>query len=109
MMRRLIVPLAVLVAIAIPGAAHAAAPASAAAATGGLSIDFSGGGMFTDRMLQIIALITILSVAPSGFQLTQEVVALIQAIEAAFTAGQTPASHQETVASALGAHLAKTA
>jgi hypothetical protein len=52
---------------------------------------------------------TILSVAPSGIQLTQEVVALIQAIEAAFTAGQTPASHQETVASALGAHLAKTA
>jgi hypothetical protein len=52
---------------------------------------------------------TILSVAPSGIQLTQEVVALIQAIEAAFAAGQTPATHQQAVASALGAHLAKTA
>jgi len=40
-------------------------------------------------------------------QLTQEVVALVQAIEAAFTAGQTPATHQQAVASALGAHLAK--
>jgi len=69
MMRRLIVPLAALVALAIPGAAHAAAhtatAASAAAAAGGLSIDLSGGGLFTDRMMQIIALITILSVAPS--------------------------------------------
>jgi len=55
--------------------------------------------------LQILQ--TILSVAPSGIQLTQEVVALVQAIEAAFSAGQTPASHQEAVATALGAHLAK--
>jgi len=59
----------------------------------------------TMNFLQIIQ--TILSVAPSGIQLTQEVVALVQAIEAAFTAGQTPASHQQAVASALGAHLAK--
>ena len=57
------------------------------------------------NFLQIIQ--TILTVAPSGIQLTQEVVALVQAIEAAFTAGQTPASHQQAVASALGAHLAK--
>ncbi|HUO99285.1 MAG TPA: flagellar type III secretion system pore protein FliP [Rhizomicrobium sp.] len=55
----------------LPGAAHAATQAAAAAsqagaaAGGGLSIDFSGGGLFTDRMMQIIALITILSVAPS--------------------------------------------
>jgi hypothetical protein len=61
----------------------------------------------TMNFLQIIQ--TILSVAPSGIQLTQEVVALVQAIEAAFTAGQTPATHQQAVASALGAHLAKTA
>jgi len=47
------------------GAAYAATPAAAAAASGGLSIDFSGGGLFTDRMMQIIALITVLSVAPS--------------------------------------------
>jgi len=68
MMKRLIVLGAILFALAIPGAAHAAAShaaASSAAAAGGLSIDFSGGGLFTDRMMQIIALITILSVAPS--------------------------------------------
>jgi hypothetical protein len=59
----------------------------------------------TMNFLQILQ--TILSVAPSGIQLTQEVVALVQAIEAAFSAGQTPASHQEAVATALGAHLAK--
>ena len=57
------------------------------------------------NFLQILQ--TILSVAPSGIQLTQEVVALVQAIEAAFSASQTPASHQEAVATALGAHLAK--
>jgi flagellar biosynthesis protein FliP len=43
----------------------AAAPSASGAAGGGLTIDFSGGGMFTDRMMQLIALITILSVAPS--------------------------------------------
>ena len=51
----------------LPGAALAAAAAPAAAASGAspLSIDFSGSGMFTDHMMQIIALITILSIAPS--------------------------------------------
>jgi flagellar biosynthetic protein FliP len=48
-----------------PDAALAAAPAAAAAGSNGLSIDLSGGGMFTDRMMQIVALITILSLAPS--------------------------------------------
>jgi hypothetical protein len=61
----------------------------------------------TMNFLQIIQ--TILSVAPAGIQLTQEVVALVQAIEAAFSAGQTPVSHQQAVASALGAQLAKAA
>jgi hypothetical protein len=56
------------------------------------------------NFLQIIQ--TILKVAPAGIQLTQEVVSLVQAIEAAFSAGQTPASHQEAVATALGAQLA---
>ncbi len=46
-------------------AAQAAAPAAAAAANGGLSIDLNGTGMFTDRMLQIVALVTVLSIAPS--------------------------------------------
>src|SRR5471030_1536460 len=35
------------------------------AADGGLSMDISGSGLFTDRMVQIIALITVLSIAPS--------------------------------------------
>ncbi|HSM96358.1 MAG TPA: flagellar type III secretion system pore protein FliP [Rhizomicrobium sp.] len=49
----------------VPGVAFAAAPAAAAgAASSALSVDLSG-GMFTDRMVQIIALITILSLAPS--------------------------------------------
>jgi flagellar biosynthesis protein FliP len=67
MMRRLALFAVAAVLMLIPGAAHAAAHAAAstAAATGGLSVDFSGGGLFTDRMMQIIALITILSVAPS--------------------------------------------
>jgi flagellar biosynthesis protein FliP len=59
----------------VPGAAFAASPAANAvvaatsgatgAAAGGLNIDLSGGGLFTDRIMQIIALITILSIAPS--------------------------------------------
>ena len=65
MMKRLAVPALAFLVLAIPGAAHAATPVASAATAGGLSIDFSGGGLFTDRMMQIIALITILSVAPS--------------------------------------------
>jgi len=65
MMRRLILLGAVLFALVLPEAAHASTGPATAAAAGGLSIDFSGGGLFTDRMMQIIALITILSVAPS--------------------------------------------
>lgn len=42
-----------------------AAAAAAGGAGGGLSINMSGGGLFTDRMMQLIALITILSIAPS--------------------------------------------
>jgi len=68
MSKRFIVLAAVLLLLALPGAAHAASHAAAAAAASandGLKIDFSGGGLFTDRMMQIIALVTILSVAPS--------------------------------------------
>jgi flagellar biosynthetic protein FliP len=70
--RRIVFFAALALLLIVPGAAqaathaaHAAAAQSGAAANGGLSIDFSGGGLFTDRMMQIIALITILSVAPS--------------------------------------------
>jgi flagellar biosynthetic protein FliP len=67
-MKRLLPALAVLaLALILPHSAAAAPAASAAgqAATGGLSVDFSGTGLFTDRLMQIVALITILSVAPS--------------------------------------------
>ena len=53
-------------ALILPELAFAAAPAAAGAAdAGGLNISLSGGGLFTDRVMQIVALITILSVAPS--------------------------------------------
>ncbi len=77
---------------------------------GGVSHSAAPGG-FSDiqrthmNFLQILQ--AALAVAPVGIQLTQEAVALVQAIEAAFKAGSTPAEHQETVAQALGAHLAK--
>jgi flagellar biosynthetic protein FliP len=72
---KILVPLAVLAlaltpslsyaATLVPAAANAGGIASGAANAGGLSIDFSGSGLFTDRMVQIIALITVLSIAPS--------------------------------------------
>ena len=70
MSRRLksLAPLLVLaLALVAPSFAFAATPAAAnaAAAAGGFSIDLNGSGLFTDRMVQIIALITVLSIAPS--------------------------------------------
>ncbi|HKQ45583.1 MAG TPA: flagellar type III secretion system pore protein FliP [Rhizomicrobium sp.] len=55
-------PLAATAAQAAPAPAGAQA---AAAGNGGLTIDLNGSGLFTDRMLQIVALITVLSIAPS--------------------------------------------
>ena len=49
----------------VPEAAMAAPAAAGAAADGGLNINLTGGGMFTERVMQIVALITILSIAPS--------------------------------------------
>jgi flagellar biosynthetic protein FliP len=46
-------------------AAGGQAGTAAAAQAGGLSINLGGSGLFTDRMVQIIALITVLSIAPS--------------------------------------------
>lgn len=57
-------PYLLLLAVLMPGAAFAQA-AGAPAAPGGLTIDLNGTGMFTDRMLQIVALVTVLSIAPS--------------------------------------------
>ena len=66
-MKKLAIVLAVFSTLLLmPDMALAAAAAPAAAAgSNALSIDLSGGGMFTDRMMQIVALITILSLAPS--------------------------------------------
>ncbi|MBV8976484.1 MAG: flagellar type III secretion system pore protein FliP [Alphaproteobacteria bacterium] len=58
-----LVAAALTLALFVPEAACAAAAAPAAGS--GLSIDFSGSGLFTDRLMQIIALITVLSIAPS--------------------------------------------
>ncbi len=70
--RTLLLVTFVALAFVLPGAAHAAGTtptslmaASAPATNGGLSIDLNGSGLFSDRLVQIIALITILSVAPS--------------------------------------------
>ncbi|HEY5237868.1 MAG TPA: flagellar type III secretion system pore protein FliP [Rhizomicrobium sp.] len=65
MNRRLLGLAAFLIAIAIPGIALAADAATGASGANSLSINLSGGGIFTDRIVQIIALITILSLAPS--------------------------------------------
>jgi flagellar biosynthesis protein FliP len=46
-------------------AAKAGVSDTAAAPDSGLSMNISGSGLFTDRMVQIIALITVLSIAPS--------------------------------------------
>src|SRR5215469_4767206 len=63
-------PLLVLVlALIAPSFAFAAtlapAAANAGASNSGFSIDLNGSGLFTDRMVQIVALITVLSIAPS--------------------------------------------
>jgi flagellar biosynthetic protein FliP len=52
-------------ALAAPAAAPAAASAAAAAGPNSLSLDLSGSGLFSDKIVQIISLITILSLAPS--------------------------------------------
>jgi flagellar biosynthetic protein FliP len=63
MIKRAVLSGMIVLALMVPQSAFAAA--SAAASGTSLSIDLTGGGLFTDRMMQIIALITILSIAPS--------------------------------------------
>jgi flagellar biosynthetic protein FliP len=66
MKMRAVFPALLLGMILLPGSAMAAAAgASAAASTSPLSIDLSGSGLFTDHVMQLVALITILSIAPS--------------------------------------------
>jgi flagellar biosynthetic protein FliP len=66
-MKKVLIGLGVLAALMIvPDVAFAADAAStAASATSPLDINVSGNGLFTDKMMQIVALITILSVAPA--------------------------------------------
>jgi flagellar biosynthetic protein FliP len=66
-MKKLALGLGILVALLmIPDLAFAADSAATIATTASpLNIDVSGSGLFTDKMMQIIALITILSVAPA--------------------------------------------
>ena len=47
------------------GLAFSSSPALAQTAQQGLTIDLTGGGQMTERLMQIIGLITILSLAPS--------------------------------------------
>ena len=67
-----LLPFLLVLALLAPAAAFAApltpvttGTATGAAAASGFSIDLNGSGLFTDRMVQIVALITVLSVAPS--------------------------------------------
>jgi flagellar biosynthetic protein FliP len=63
-----LLPFLLVLALLAPAAAFAAPltpTATGAAAASGFSIDLNGSGLFTDRMVQIIALITVLSIAPS--------------------------------------------
>ena len=55
------------------------------------------------NFLQIVQLI--LTLAPAGVTVTQEIITLIQSIEAAVAAA--PKSHQAAVSTALAAHFAK--
>jgi flagellar biosynthesis protein FliP len=61
----LLAPDAALAASPAAKAVVAATSGATATANGGLNIDLSGGGLFTDKIVQIIALITVLSIAPS--------------------------------------------
>jgi flagellar biosynthetic protein FliP len=54
-----------LVVVVLPNVAFAADAATGGAASNSLSINLTGNGLFTDRIVQIVALITILSLAPS--------------------------------------------
>jgi flagellar biosynthesis protein FliP len=88
-MRRLFALLAFVAIVAMPAVAHAASASSSS----GLSIDLSGGGLFTDKMMQIIALVTILSVAPSILIMMTcfvRIVVVLSLLRTALATQQTP-------------------
>ena len=68
LMRAAVLGVAVLLPSAVfaaQAAGAAAASAAAAAAGPGLTLDLTGGGQMTERLMQIVGLVTILSLAPS--------------------------------------------
>jgi flagellar biosynthesis protein FliP len=90
-MRRIFGLVLLAVAVAVPGVAQAAT--AAVAAPSGLSIDLSGGGLFTDKMMQIIALVTILSIAPSILIMMTcfvRIVVVLSLLRTALATQQTP-------------------
>jgi flagellar biosynthesis protein FliP len=85
--------------------AVAAAPAAAAAAKGGLSIDFSGGGLFTEKVMQLIALITLLSVAPAILIMMTSFVRIVVVLSLLRTALGTQAAPPNSVIVSLALFL----
>ncbi len=65
MKKRLIIALLAMAVLLLPAPALAAQAATATAANNGLTLDLTGSGAMTERLMQIVALITILSLAPS--------------------------------------------
>jgi len=116
---RLLAPLLiVLAAFLAPGHAIAAAmphltaaaagvsgTAAPAAADGGLSIDMNGSGLFTDRMVQIIALITVLSIAPSILIMMTSFVRIVVVLSLLRTALGTATAPPNSVIIALAMFL----
>lgn len=81
-------------------------PAMAQAAPGGgLSIDFSGGGLFTEHMLQIIALVTILSLAPAILVMMTSFVRIVVVLSILRTAIGTSTTPPNTVLISLAMFL----
>lgn len=91
--------------VALAGLICSGAALAAPAANSGLSIDFSGGGLFTDRMMQIIALITILSVAPSILIMMTSFVRIVVVLSILRTALGTSTTPPNTVLISLSLFL----
>jgi flagellar biosynthetic protein FliP len=88
MMYRLIAPAALL--IFVPSLAFAAA---ADAAVDPLTIDLTGGGAMTERLIQIVAVVTVLSLAPSILMMTTcftRIVVVLSLLRSAIGIQQSP-------------------
>jgi flagellar biosynthesis protein FliP len=83
----------------------AASAAKSAAANGGLSIDLSGGGVFSENMMQIIGLITVLSIAPSILVMMTSFVRIVVVLSLLRTAVGTQTSPPNSVIVSLSLFL----